>query len=45
MKFFNVDILDSEGPDLELDIPKGKVIKKNYDLSLPIIKLKTLGAV
>jgi len=29
-KFFNVDILDSEGPDLELDIPKGKVIKKNY---------------
>jgi len=29
-KYFNVDILDSEGPDLELDIPKGKVIKKNY---------------
>ena len=27
---FNVDILDSEGPDLVLDIPNGKVIKKNY---------------
>ena len=29
-KYFNVDLLDSEGPDLELDIPNGKVIKKNY---------------
>ena len=29
-KHFNVDILDSEGPDLVLDIPEGKVIKKNY---------------
>ena len=29
-KYFNVDILDAEGPDLCLDIPKGKVIKKNY---------------
>ena len=29
-KLFNVDILDSEGPDLVLDIPEGKVIKKNY---------------
>ena len=29
-KFFKVDLLDSEGPDLELDIPNGKVIKKNY---------------
>ncbi|MBQ8425219.1 MAG: DUF362 domain-containing protein [Clostridia bacterium] len=29
-KYFNVDILDSEGPDLVLDIPNGKVIKKNY---------------
>ena len=29
-KYFNVDLLDAEGPDLELDIPKGKVIKKNY---------------
>ena len=27
---FNVEILDSEGPDLELDIPNGKAIKKNY---------------
>ena len=29
-KYFNVDILDSEGPDLVLDIPSGKIIKKNY---------------
>lgn len=29
-KYYNVDILDSEGPDLVLDIPSGKVIKKNY---------------
>ncbi len=29
-KYFNVDILDSEGPDLELAIPNGKVITKNY---------------
>ena len=29
-KYFDVDILDAEGPDLELDIPDGKVIKKNY---------------
>ena len=29
-KYYNVDILDSEGPDLVLDIPDGKVIKKNY---------------
>lgn len=28
--YFDVDILDSEGPDLELEIPSGKVIKKNY---------------
>lgn len=28
--FFDVDILDSEGPDLELEIPNGKAIKKNY---------------
>lgn len=27
---FDVDILDSEGPDLVLDIPDGKRIKKNY---------------
>ena len=29
-KHFNVDILDSEGPDLVLDIKEGKIIKKNY---------------
>ena len=29
-KYFDVDLLDGEGPDLELDIPNGKVIKKNY---------------
>lgn len=27
---FNVDLLDAEGPDLELDIPNGKKIKKNF---------------
>ena len=25
-----MDILDAEGPDLELEIPNGKVIRKNY---------------
>ena len=29
-KFFNVDILDSEGPDIELAIPNGKKIKSNF---------------
>lgn len=29
-KEFPVDLLDAEGPDLELDIPNGKVIHKNY---------------
>lgn len=29
-KNFKVEILDAEGPDLELDIPGGKAIKKNY---------------
>ena len=29
-KYFTVDLLDAEGPDIELDIPRGKVIKKNY---------------
>ena len=28
-KYFDVDIMDAEG-DLELDIPNGKVIRKNY---------------
>jgi len=27
---FKVDLLDAEGPDLELDIPEGKKIKKNF---------------
>ncbi|MGN0736024.1 MAG: DUF362 domain-containing protein [Anaerovoracaceae bacterium] len=29
-RYFDVDLLDAEGPDIELDIPDGKVIKKNY---------------
>lgn len=29
-KYFTVDLLDAVGPDLELDIPGGKVIQKNY---------------
>ena len=29
-KYFDVDLLDAEGPDLELEIPNGKTIKKNY---------------
>ena len=29
-KYYDVDILDSEGPDKVLEIPNGKVIKKNY---------------
>lgn len=29
-KYFNVDIMDAEGEDLELKIPNGKVIKENY---------------
>ena len=29
-KYFNVDIMDADGDDLELDIPNGKVLKKNY---------------
>ncbi len=27
---FSVDLLDANGPDLVLDIPDGKIIKKNY---------------
>ena len=30
LDFFEVDLLDEEGPDLELAIPNGKVIRKNY---------------
>ena len=29
-RYFDVDIMDSEGPDLVLEIPKGKRIQKNY---------------
>ena len=29
-KYFPFDLLDREGPDMELDIPSGKVLKKNY---------------
>ena len=29
-KYFDFDLLDAEGPDMQLDIPNGKVIKKNY---------------
>ncbi len=29
-KLYNIDIMDSKGPDLVVDIPEGKVIKKNY---------------
>lgn len=29
-KYFDVDILDAEGPDLEIEIPNGKQIKKDY---------------
>ncbi len=29
-KYFNVDIMDAEGPDIILEIPNGKVIQKNY---------------
>ena len=28
-RYFNVDIMDAEGPDAELDIPNGKILKKN----------------
>lgn len=30
MEHFQVDLLDEEGPDLELPIPHGKMIQKNY---------------
>lgn len=29
-KHFDVDLMDAEGPDLEIDIPEGKMIQKNY---------------
>ena len=30
LQYFPVDLLDAEGPDLELAIPNGKVIKRNF---------------
>ena len=30
LEHFTVDLLDAEGPDLELAIPNGKVIQKNF---------------
>ena len=29
-KLFQVDLMDAEGPDVEVEIPNGKVLKKNY---------------
>ena len=29
-KYFDVDLMDAEGPDMKLDIPNGKVIKENF---------------
>lgn len=29
-KYFPFDLLDEEGPDMELDIPNGKILKKNF---------------
>lgn len=29
-KYFSFDLMDAEGPDLELDIPNGKILHKNY---------------
>lgn len=29
-KYFPFDLSDEEGPDMELDVPNGKVLKKNY---------------
>jgi hypothetical protein len=29
-KYFTIDLMDAEGPDMELDIPNGKRIQKNY---------------
>ena len=29
-EYFPFDLMDSEGPDLELDVPNGKILHKNY---------------
>ena len=47
-KYFDVDLMDAEGPDIEVDIPNGKVLKKdilgknikNYDSMLVISHFK-----
>ena len=47
-KYFNVDLMDAEGPDMKLDIPNGKVLKehfvgkklKNYDAMLVLSHFK-----
>ena len=30
IKYFNVDLLDAEGPDLVLPVPNGKILKENH---------------
>ena len=30
-KYFDVDIMDAEGPDVVLEIPNGKILKENFD--------------
>lgn len=29
-KYFNVDLMDSEGPDMELEVKNGHILKQNY---------------
>ena len=29
-KYFDVDLMDAEGPDMELKIPNGKILKENF---------------
>ena len=29
-KYFDVDLMDAESPDLKVDIPKGKILSENY---------------
>ena len=37
-KYFNVDLMDEEGPDLKLDIPDGKVIKQDLEANTEVEK-------
>ena len=47
-KYFDVDLMDAEGPDIEVDIPNGKILKKdllgknikNYDSMLVLSHFK-----